>query len=142
MEPREVRFVSRAGEPRGMGTFHFEREGNGFRLRLLLDGAEFSAKSDDYFEALQHIRLQLEPSDRFPLCYGASRNCYPSGMARDMGGGLSVYKLTIGAKPARPAVALVAAFDDGPDIELATVAEQDAFFERWLASVTSPASPR
>jgi hypothetical protein len=140
MEPRAVRFVSRAGEPRGEGTFHFEREGNGYRLRLRLDGAEFSAEAGDYFEALQHIRLQLEPSDRFPLCYGAGRNCYPSGMARDMGGGVSVYKLTIGAKPARSD--LVSAFDDGPDIELATVAEQDSFFQRWITSVTSPAAPR
>ena len=38
----------------------------------------------------------------YPLCNGARVDCYPSGMARDMGGARSIYVLTIGQAGPRP----------------------------------------
>jgi len=48
----------------------------------------------DLFAALQDLRKKtLEPLGSIPLCNGARVDCYPSGMARDMGGGQVVYVL-------------------------------------------------
>lgn len=52
-------------------------------------------------------------------------------MARDMGGARAVYELTIG-KPGRPP--LVGLFEPAPPEKVGTVADQDAYNQRWLAS--------
>lgn len=83
----------------------------------------------DMFEALQQLRLRLEPLDLYPLCNGARVDCYPSGMARDMGGGLRVYVLTIGQSERPP---VVGTFDPADPGQVGTVAEQDAHYSRWL----------
>jgi hypothetical protein len=88
------------------------------------------AQANDYFEALCQIRERLAEGGLHPFCYGASLNVYPSGMARDMGAGLKAYKMTIG-KHAR-LEDLVEIFAAGPDVKPSTVAEQRAFWERWL----------
>jgi hypothetical protein len=51
-------------------------------------------------------------------------------MARDMGEGLKVYKMRIGA----PASDLVPIFEEGNDIDPVTVAEQRAFFELCIGA--------
>jgi hypothetical protein len=67
-----------------------------------------------------------------PQCYGASRQCFPSGMSRSMGAaGLRIYKLELG-RHARLAD-LVDLFDEGPDLEVSSVEEQERFYEDWLA---------
>jgi hypothetical protein len=55
-------------------------------------------------------------------------------MARDMGGGTSVYMLS--AKPSllRRRLPLVGTFETAPKESVSTVEEQDAYYERWLAS--------
>ena len=59
------------------------------------------ASAGDFFEAFCQIRTQLEPERLIPFCYGASLNVFPSGMARDMGAGLSAYRLTVGRAASR-----------------------------------------
>ncbi|TVZ01707.1 hypothetical protein EAS64_30025 [Trebonia kvetii] len=59
-----------------------------------------------------------------------SPDTYPSGMARDMGGGMQLYILRPGV-PGRPD--LVRIFDEAPPDQLATVDEQRAFHQAWLA---------
>jgi hypothetical protein len=83
----------------------------------------------DLFDALQKLRLQLEPLGWIPLCNGARTDCYPSGMARDMGGASSVYELTIGKAGRFPLVGL---FEPAPSDKVGTVADQDAYFQQWL----------
>ena len=90
------------------------------------------ASATDYFKAFSQIRLQLEPERLIPFCYGASLNVFPSGMARDMGSGLSAYRLTIGRTPAKDA--LVRIFDSGPDVIPASVANQEQHYNDWLKS--------
>jgi len=89
-----------------------------------------SAEASDYFEALCKIRRQLEAQRIQLLCYGASKNVYPSGMARDMGRGLRAYKLTEGKQATTED--LLDIFETGADIQPATVAEQRQFYEAWL----------
>ena len=92
-------------------------------------GMTVEIRGRDIFDALQQLRLKLEPLGWYPLCNGARVDCYPSGMARDMGGAQAVYVLTIG-KSGRPPV--VRTLEPAPRASVGTVAEQDAYFRRWL----------
>jgi hypothetical protein len=80
----------------GLITSHWD----GREAVLLLTGLDLDitlvARGRDIFDALQQLRLKLEPIGWYPLCNGARVDCYPSGMARDMGGAQAVYVLTIG----------------------------------------------
>ena len=75
------------------------------------------------------LRLQLELLGWYPLCNGARIDCYPSGMARDMGEGrkVSVLSQTLDKLP------LVPTFEPADREKIGTVAEQDANFKRLLA---------
>jgi len=97
-------------------------------IDLTCERGEFRGEGPDYFEAFCRIREQLEQWGFRPLCYGASRDRFPSGMARDMGEGLKVYKMRIGEQ----ATDLASIFEEGKDIEPVTVAEQRAFFESCI----------
>jgi hypothetical protein len=64
---------------------------------------------------------------------GSRRDTYPSGMAREMGGGMQVYVMRpgLGARPED----LVKTLDDAPPGQMATVDEQWAFAEAWRAEL-------
>lgn len=83
------------------------------------------------FEALVRLRRQLEPDGLIVAVQGARRDTYPSGMARDMGGGMQVYVMRpgLGARLED----LVKTLDDAPPDQMATVDEQRAFAEAWRA---------
>jgi hypothetical protein len=53
-------------------------------------------------------------------------------MARDMGGGLRAYKLTLGQRGRMQD--LVCIFDTGPNVQPTTVAAQREYFHGWLKS--------
>ena len=58
---------------------------------------------------------------------------HPSGMARDMGGGMGVYVLS--ARPGlRRRLPLVGTFEPAPKESVGTVDDQDAYYRRWLES--------
>jgi len=98
-------------------------------LILRYEEGEIVAVEDDYFEAMCTIRKQLEPDGIVPVCYGASRNCFPSAMSRDMGQGILVYNMTMGIHATRED--LVTIFKSGDDVDPVTVEEQVAFFDEW-----------
>jgi len=100
-------------------------------LRLVGEGVEESSTGPDYFESFVPIRRRLAKRGIFPLCYAASRDVWPSAMARDMGQGLAAYKLRMG----RPGEELVRIFDTGPDVDPVTPEEQKAFSLAWFASL-------
>ena len=85
----------------------------------------------DMFEALVRLRRQLEPDGLMVAVHGSRRDTYPSGMARDMGGGMQVYIMRPGRRARRED--LVATLDDAPPGQLATVGEQRSFAETWQA---------
>jgi hypothetical protein len=86
-----------------------------------------------FFHLLQEIRLEFEKDGILFNCYGASKNVRPSGMSISMGGGVMAYKHTLGKKSELKD--LVEIWKTGPDVQPVTVAEQDAFFDKWLISV-------
>jgi hypothetical protein len=105
------------------------------RIRLIFRGADLNleAESDDCFSALQDVRRVLKKDELAAYCYGSSRNVFPSGLSRSMGDGRKAYKLSLG-KQGRMAD-LVDIFAVGPDIELASVEDQEEFFQQWIASL-------
>lgn len=101
-------------------------------LQLVAAGIDEAATGADYFASFAEIRRRLAKRDLLPQCYGASRNVWPSGMARDMGQGLAAYKLAMG----RPAEERVHIFASGPDIDPVDPEEQRAFARAWMRSLT------
>jgi hypothetical protein len=102
------------------------------RLRCEYRDKAIESTASDFFQALCDVRSLLAKDGLIPLCYGASLNVFPSGMARDMGQGLKAYKMTMG-QHARTAD-LVDIFSEGPDVVPASVAAQEQFWRDWLAS--------
>ncbi|WIE64596.1 hypothetical protein DEI99_015400 [Curtobacterium sp. MCLR17_036] len=108
-------------------TVDVERSGTGGRSRcsvtVVIDGVEHVAVEHDAFEALCRVRLELEHEGWLLGVEGARIDVWPSGAARDQGGGLRAYRLRQGRSPG--SADLVDVF--APTAErLATVAEQRA----------------
>ncbi len=86
---------------------------------------KIEASADDAFEALCRVREQLEP-DRWRLgVAGAQVDVWPSGMARDQGGGLRAYRMAAGQ-----VAGLVDTFEPVDPATVTTVAVQQAEVER------------
>jgi hypothetical protein len=102
------------------------------RLRCEYRDKAVETTAADFFQALCDIRSILAQDGLIPLCYGASLNVYPSGMARDMGQGLKAYKMAVGRHAKMED--LVDIFSEGADVVPASVAAQEQFWRDWLAS--------
>lgn len=129
-EKHKVELVGPDGT-RTTGVFTLDSSDDACTLRLDYQGKQLAATEADYFEALCTIRRQLEAQGLTPVCYGASRRCFPSGMARDRAAGLKLYKLELG-RSLNP-VALVSLLGRGSDVEPVSVAEQRAFYQEWVS---------
>lgn len=131
-EKYEVKLRTKSGDHID-AVFAYDDHSDPTVLILRFAGKEITACEDDLFEAFCTIRKQLESAGLQPLCYGASRDVFPSRMSRDMGEGLKAYRLRAG-NPARTKD-LVSIFDSGPDIDPASVAEQETYYAQWLKSL-------
>jgi hypothetical protein len=133
---REITIVGSNGEKQAATvSCHEYRTKRGrrreFSIQLRAEGFNLDCTAGDFFEAFCRIREQLAALDFYPLCYGASRNVYPSGMCRDWSSGLTAYKVQIGKVRQED---LVGIFETGPDVEVTTVAAQREFHTEWLNS--------
>lgn len=114
-----------------------DEHGDVRRLTLRFETREIVKEADDFFDALILIRRELEHDGLVPRCYGASRNVYPSSMSRQMGGGgVRAYRLDLGQQGRIKD--LVNIFEDGPDVELVSPDDQEAYYEEWLRSIGWP----
>lgn len=102
-----------------------------YHVRIPLPEASSEGTGNDVYEAFQNARVDLEKLGFRFLCYGASLQVWPSGMARDQGQGRKAYVLRLD----RPMSFddLVDIFDTGEEVRPCTVAEQCAFAEEWRA---------
>jgi hypothetical protein len=107
--------------------------GRAYHLTAIVDrGEPLSVEAGDCFEGLRLIRRQLDRENLRLCCAGARRDVWSSGMQRDMGMGLTAYVLTVPRTEQRPPV--VGIFDAAETDTVATVADQEAFYQEWLAS--------
>ena len=107
---------------------HFPEKGH-CHVVAQLNEETLAAKASDYFEAFCQIRTRLERSGLIPICNGSSLDVYPSGMCRDMGAGLSAYRLYTDRKPEMDD--LVKIFEVDEPLKPSTVADQRKYFETW-----------
>ena len=84
-------------------------------LSLEVKDMSLQSTGEDYFEALSKIREELAAFKAVPVCYGASRNVFPSRHSRRFERGLKAYKMSKGntAKTGD----LVYIFDSGEDVD-------------------------
>lgn len=90
----------------------------------------------DMFAALVAVRRTLDQAGLRLLCNGARRNVRPSQMGRQMSEGRKAYRYTLGERPSR--VDLCDIFDPAPADEVASVLDQERFWEDWKRSVGLP----
>ena len=101
-----------------------------WRLSVSFNDRLIAKESTDCFEALVEIRRELESEGIKLLCYGSCKEVHPSGMSRDMSGGVKAYRLTLGWKPGMND--LVHIFETGPDVIPVSVREQEDFWQAWV----------
>ena len=103
-----------------------------YRWAVSIECAAFEpveAIADDAFEALCRVREQLEPHGWRVGVAGAQPGVWPSGMARDQGGGRRAYRISGGV-----AGDLVDTFEPVDPETVTTVAEQQADVERQVGA--------
>ena len=106
-------------------------------IELELQHGRFSAKAPDFFEALVLLRQQLEPQGVLICVNGASRDVWPSAMARSMGAGRRAYRMRLGHQARTDD--LVDIFALAPESQPCTVAEQERFRDQWFRSLEGAA---
>jgi hypothetical protein len=112
-------------------TLAHARDAMDQRLTLTAPTRSWTVRAHDLFEALRELRRQLEPEAISVCCQGARPNAWSSSMQRDMGVGHHTYLTEIGLAGRPPQTQTLA---PAPCAEVGTVAEQDAFHARWMAS--------
>jgi len=104
------------------------------RLRVVaIDSPAFEpveARANDAFEALRFMRDQLERDGWRIGVVGAQADVWPSGMARDQGGGLRTYRMT-----GEGVGAVVDTFAPVDPATVTTVAEQRAEADRLYEEI-------
>lgn len=103
-----------------------------WRLEVREEGRPARAfEARDVFDALIACRAERESHGEKLLCMGARTDVWPSGMSRDMGGGLKAYVMRYGEQAHRKD--LVHIFDEAPEALVGSVREQRDFFEGWAS---------
>lgn len=135
-ESRAVRVATSKGDE--TWDLAIERAGRDWLLALAGHSTSWSAEGPDLFEALRHLRVQLDGAGIL-LCVNGSRpEAWASGMQRDMGEGRVVYLCTIPRDATRPLQ--VETLAEANADEVGSVIAQDEFHERWMASFSEPAT--
>jgi len=124
-----IEFLERATGAMHQGTVGYRVGPDTLVSFAVWDGPSSRSAGFDLFEAFMTARQGLEAQGFIPLIAGAARHCYPSGMARNMGEGDQVYRLTPGKAP--EIEDLVFMFDPVEAESVATLAEQKKAFEHW-----------
>lgn len=84
----------RRGDLTVRASLTWRREGWRYAVSLSSDAFETAEEvADDAFEALCRVRDHLEPRGWRIGVVGAQADVWPSGMARDQGGGLRAYRM-------------------------------------------------
>lgn len=97
----------------------------------LKDNLHYTFNGSDSFNSLNLLNKHLEEHGSKLLCNGARIDVYPSGMSRNMGGGVQAYITKLGEH----ADDLVNIFDYAEPKLVGTVEAQELFHQKWLGSI-------
>ncbi len=86
----------------------------------------------DFFECLCYLRKAFEEIGWLLLCNGSRIDAFPSGMSRQMGGGLKLYITKLGEHSRMEDIVVL--FDIAPADTVGTVQEQLDYHKKWVAS--------
>ena len=78
------------------GKFILGEDEQQYTLAPEVNEMSLNSTGEDYFEALSKIREELAAFKAVPVCYGASRNVFPSRHSRRFERGLKAYKMSKG----------------------------------------------
>lgn len=106
-----------------------------FRIEYAVDNGPMESIQSDggVFNALCALRRVLEKIGIFVMCNASALDVYPSPMQIAMGNSTLAYRNTLGQQAL--AKDIVDMLDLSEVSGLATVDEQEAFHQRWLASL-------
>lgn len=99
-------------------------------IEITVDEQKFSSKNDNFFLALQDMRIELERNRIQIICNGAARNIYPSAMQMSMGVGRKAYKLYKGQQARM--VDVVDIFECDESLDFVSVEQQSKFYGEWI----------
>jgi hypothetical protein len=85
---------------------------------------------DGYFDALKELRIELEQIGILLVCFGASKDVYPSPMQVSMGPAELAYRTRLGEQTEREDIVNI--FDYEESVRPATVEQQEKFHQEWL----------
>ena len=102
-------------------------------VTLRFEDQKIQETAENVFTAFTGIRRILERLELRPVCFGASRNVYPSAMALSMGAGVKAYRLTMGTPAMRSD--LVHIFKNDPSVNPVYPPEQAEFYSKWINSL-------
>lgn len=131
-EEYTIKYVLGENEQNGIIQLYEHEED--VEVVLKIKGAIIEKRADNYFEALNKIRMELEKKEIKLLCKGCCRNVYPSGMLLDMGSGRKAYQLVMGEQAKMSS--LVDIFESCKIEDYVSLNEQHDFFEEWCNSIT------
>jgi hypothetical protein len=121
--------ISKDNQPREEAMISYT-EVPPWRLEMHIPAHEaIVEEGPDLFECLMRARMRLEPEGYQLLCNGSRKDCWASGMSRDMGGGAKLYVLMPGKRVSKD---LGFIFDEAPAERISTVKAQKEFYEQWL----------
>ncbi|WP_208615661.1 hypothetical protein [Gottfriedia luciferensis] len=104
-------------------------------LKIKLEQKERRYIGDNFFEALEKLRQDLEEENIQIICNGSALNVYPYPMALSMGSGRLAYKLSFGKQALLKD--LVDIFDCDNTLNFVSILEQRNFYNDWLNSLKS-----
>ena len=97
------------------------------------DGTLHLLERSDLHRGLQQLCADFEALGCQVICAGARPDVAPSSMSRSMSGGRKAYVLQLGRHSRRED--LVDIFDHAEPDQVGTVAQQNAYFRKWLESL-------
>lgn len=102
-------------------------------VRVQCDSVEATGEASDLFTAFARARGTLDEGGIRVACNGCRIDVFASAMQRQWASGRRAYLLSLPRTDAKPP--LVDIFEEAPmDAQLATVEEQEAWFEDWRIS--------
>lgn len=103
-------------------------------LEISFNDQRISKMANNFFEALQAIREELEINKIQIICNGAAKNVYPSPMQMSMGCGRMAYLLKTGQQA--KSADIVDIFNCIDTLTFVSVKEQKIFYRDWIKSIS------